>query len=332
MVYNMSVNRHTQQKVLVLATVASVIVAVYFVRDFLPIIFFAMIMTYMFTPIFKWFRRKTKADSAAASLTFFASMLILLTPFAVIMFFTVLQVQSILRSLTEGQTLSFTQLATETTDLFNRLLSYLPGGLTISQDQVNDALNKLITQIAESFIDIVKTSIGSISAITINAVLFIYIFVNLLMYQDTLIHIVKGLNPLGDKASDNYLQKMGDTTTAMVRGQFVIAVCQGLAEAAILTAAGIDNLFFFMFLVFSLLSIIPLGAGIIVIPIGIIMVLVGDFWQGAWVLFGHFAIVTNIDNVLRPRLVPKSVRLNSALTVLSVFAGLAAFGFLGIVI
>jgi predicted PurR-regulated permease PerM len=140
------------------------------------------------------------------------------------------------------------------------------------------------------------------------------------------------LDPLGTKASNTYLQKMGATTTAMVRGQFVIAICQGFAEALILQIAGVDHLFFFMFFLFTLLSIIPLGSGIVAIPVGIVMLLTGNIWQGVFVLLGHFLIVTNIDNVLRPRLVPREVRLNSALTMLGVFAGLAMFGFLGIVI
>ena len=42
--------------------------------------------------------------------------------------------------------------------------------------------------------------------------------------------------------------------------------------------------------------------------------------------------MTNIDNVLRPILVPKEAKLDSALMLLSVFAGITMFGFLGIVI
>jgi predicted PurR-regulated permease PerM len=58
----------------------------------------------------------------------------------------------------------------------------------------------------------------------------------------------------------------------------------------------------------------------------------GNIWQGILVLSFHFAVVTNIDNVLRPHLVPKDARLNSALTILSVFAGISMFGFLGVII
>lgn len=328
----MSVSKKTQKQVLIIATIASLAIGVYFLRGFLPIIFFALIMSYLFTPMFRWFRRRTKRDGTAASLTFLASMFLILTPLAIIIFFTVIQLESILKTVTSDHTITFNDFATELTNWINQLLTHVPGEQTVSHEQVNQAINDLVARFAEGFIDIVKASVGGIAGATVSAVLYIYIFLNLLRHQSTLLHIVRRLNPLGDDASNTYLQKMGDTTTAMVRGQFVIAVVQGFAEALILQIAGVHHLFFFMFLIFTVLSIIPLGAGIVAIPVGIIMILTGNVWQGIWVLFGHFAIVTNVDNVLRPRLVPKKVRLNSALTMLAVFAGLSAFGFLGIVI
>jgi predicted PurR-regulated permease PerM len=62
------------------------------------------------------------------------------------------------------------------------------------------------------------------------------------------------------------------------------------------------------------------------------MIATGNIVGGLTVIANHLLIVTNIDNVLRPRLVPKDAKLNSALTILSVFAGVAMFGFLGIII
>ena len=53
---------------------------------------------------------------------------------------------------------------------------------------------------------------------------------------------------------------------------------------------------------------------------------------GLFVILFHVLVVTNIDNVLRPILVPKAARLDSALMLLSVFSGIAMFGFLGLVI
>jgi uncharacterized membrane protein len=53
---------------------------------------------------------------------------------------------------------------------------------------------------------------------------------------------------------------------------------------------------------------------------------------GIFVVLFHLIVVTNIDNFLRPILVPREARLDSALMLLSVFAGIGMFGAFGIVI
>ena len=77
---------------------------------------------------------------------------------------------------------------------------------------------------------------------------------------------------------------------------------------------------------------IPLGGGILSIPVGIGMMLFGNMFGGIFVIAFHLFVVTNIDNVLRPILVPRQARLDSALMLLAVFAGIAMWGFWGIVI
>ena len=93
--------------------------------------------------------------------------------------------------------------------------------------------------------------------------------------------------------NQTYLKKMGDMTTAMVKGQFAIAVMQGLSGTISLWIAGIDYLAFW-FVLLTFLSIIPLGGGIILIPLGIVLILTGNIWQGALILLWHFLITTNI--------------------------------------
>jgi uncharacterized membrane protein len=60
--------------------------------------------------------------------------------------------------------------------------------------------------------------------------------------------------------------------------------------------------------------------------------LFGNVFGGIFVIAFHLIVVTNIDNFLRPILVPQAARLDSALMLLSVFAGIGMFGAFGIVI
>ncbi|MDX1521389.1 MAG: AI-2E family transporter, partial [Anaerolineae bacterium] len=69
----------------------------------------------------------------------------------------------------------------------------------------------------------------------------------------------------------------------------------------------------------------------IAIPIGVALLAFGQIWQGILVLVGSTLIVSNIDNLLRPRLVSKDANLSPALVLLSAFGGLSLFGFLGVI-
>jgi predicted PurR-regulated permease PerM len=115
-------------------------------------------------------------------------------------------------------------------------------------------------------------------------------------------------------------------------GQFVIAVCQGVAGAASIYIAGFHQGFFLFAVLLSALSVIPLGSGIVTIPFGIGMILFGNVFGGVFVILFHLIVITNIDNFLRPILVPREARLDSALMLLAVFAGISMFGAWGIII
>ena len=144
--------------------------------------------------------------------------------------------------------------------------------------------------------------------------------------------LIRQLNPLGEEVTDLYLAKMGAMVDGTVIGQFVIAVCQGVAGATSIYIAGFHDGFFIFAILLSALSVIPLGSGIVTIPFGIGMILFGNVFGGIFVILFHLIVVTNIDNFLRPILVPREARLDSALMLLSVFAGIAMFGAFGIVI
>jgi predicted PurR-regulated permease PerM len=125
---------------------------------------------------------------------------------------------------------------------------------------------------------------------------------------------------------------MGAMVRGAVFGQFVIALAQGLAGAVSIYLAGFHEGFFIFAIMLTALSVIPLGGGIVSIPFGIGMILFGNVFGGIFVIAWHLIVVTNIDNVLRPILIPRQARLDSALMLLAVFAGITMFGFLGIVI
>ncbi|MBT7350449.1 AI-2E family transporter [candidate division WWE3 bacterium] len=82
-----------------------------------------------------------------------------------------------------------------------------------------------------------------------------------------------------------------------------------------------------------ILSIIPVvGAGIVWIPAGLILLASGAIWQGITMLLAGFLLIGTIDNLLRPYLIGKSTKLPESIILLSMLGGIATFGLVGFVI
>jgi predicted PurR-regulated permease PerM len=266
-------------------------------------------------------------------MTLLVNILAILIPTILIFTVTVYQANEMINDI-NGQINSqdVTNLLHRILDSLNSFLTNLTGStVNITVQDLSEKLASYASTFASAMVNVISGWVGSLGSIITNVILYIYIFMAALIHHDKLVSLLEALNPLGRRTSELYLKLSGDMTKGMVKGQFIIAICQGTASATFLYIAGVPY-FAFWVLLLSFMSLIPLGAGIITIPIGIGMMLVGNYWQGAVIILGHLLVVTNIDNVLRPLLVPKSVRLNSALTLLSVFAGMAVFGLLGIVV
>jgi predicted PurR-regulated permease PerM len=318
-------------KALSIATIIALIFGAYFLRNFFPLIIFAAIVAFLFNPLYQRLGRKFKTNSRAAALTLLISLLVLIIPLVIIVLLTIYQIKHGIDSLSSGA-VDLGAAGQHIVDWFNKIITRVPGVEPITLSQLQAAVANVAASVAKSFLGIITSSVSGMTGFITNFIIYMYVFVNMLIFQNSLAELFKRLNPLGRARSDIYLKKMGSMTKAMARGQFIIATVQGFTDAALLYVAGMKSVFLFMFLVLTVLSIIPLGGGIIVIPIGIIFLLTGNIWQGLVVLLGHFLIVTNEDNILRPKLVPKESYLNPALTLLAVFAGVGMFGFLGIII
>lgn len=322
-----------QKRNLAIATAVATVAGIYFLKNYLLLIAFAAIVAFMFNPIYQRLLKRGKSRSKSAGITLLVSFISLLIPLGIIISLTVAQLLNALNSI-DTSTLSgdASQTVTNAINGINNSLQSLNINFQISQEAIRDGLKTALENFSSALLNSLGSLVGSFGAFVTSFIIYIYVFLSLLVNQHKLATTFQNLNPLGKDINSLYRQRIQMMTKAMVRGQFIIAFVQGLTDAIFLYIVGFKSLFFFFLVILTILSIIPLGAGVIVFPIGFFMLLTGQIWQGLLLILGHMFIVGNEDNILRPKLVPKEARLDPALTMLSVFSGLAFFGFLGIVI
>lgn len=323
----------TQRRALAVFTVVALLFGAYFLRTFFVLIVVAAVGAYLFTPLFRALGRRLPTGLAATG-TLLAALVAVIVPVGVTIVLAVVQITRTANDVAEWvQATDPTTLGDKVLKFVNGLLERIPFvHVQVTMDALREAMVNVAQRGGELLLHVLQGAVGGVVGAITAAIIFLYVFLALLTHGDEVQTLIRQLNPLGAEVTDLYLGKMGSMVRGTVGGQFVIAVCQGVAGAASIYIAGFHQAFFIFAILLTALSVIPLGGGIVTMPFGIGMALFGNVVGGVFVVAFHLIVVTNIDNFLRPILVPRDARLNSALMLLAVFAGIGMFGFWGIVI
>ena len=324
----------TQKRALAVATVVALAFAAYFLRGYFMLIVVACVVTYLFNPVYDWLLKRL-SRGLSVTLTLLAAIFAVIVPLGLVVVLAVVQISAMVRSVSAWVSRTdLNSLGDQALKFVNDALDKVPflTDVNVTPQLLQEKTSAVAQRAGEYGLTFLQGAVGGLAGGLTAAVLFIYVFISLLTNRERVQMLVRKLNPLGEDATDLYLEKMGAMVRGAVFGQFVIALAQGLTGAVSIYVAGFHEGFFVFAVLLTVMSVIPLGGGVISIPFGIGMMLFGNVIGGLVVIGVHLVVVTNIDNVLRPILVPRAARLDSALMLLAVFAGITMFGFLGIVI
>jgi predicted PurR-regulated permease PerM len=291
------------------------------------------IVAYLFAPLYNKLRAKMNTGLSTA-LTVLAALATVVIPIIAVVSLATVQISHMLMGVAEwAKTADLNALGDKAIATANNLLQKLPFQTpTITLESLRENVGKIAQTIGEWLLKMLSGAAGGAIGLITASIIFLYVLISLLVNKAEVITLVRRLNPLGEEVTDIYLAKMGAMVKGTVKGQFIIAVIQGTLGAISIYIAGFHDAFFIFAIFLTALSVIPLGSGIVTIPFGIGMMLFGNVAGGLFVVLFHILGITNVDNFLRPILVPQEARLDPALMLLSVFSGIGMFGFFGIIL
>lgn len=299
-----------------------------FLRPYLPTLLFTGLLGFLFHPVYEralgWVKGR---QGVAVLITLTTVVATFVAPLVLVGSLVAQVVSDVAARLAAAQP---TDLLNRIVELSNTAFQRLPGEQTplVAGDLVTYARDAASTVASRMF----DSGLGLGSLVSLIPTIFIvgYGVAAIAVNYGRISTFLHDLSPLDDALDRLYVRRLKTMTLAMVRGTFVIAGLQALIAGLLLWIAGVPYAAF-LALVCFVVSIIPVGAGIVLIPVGIVLLATGNVWQGLVVLIGAVTVVLNLDNILRPMLVPKESAIHPALTIVSLFAGVAHFGVLGVV-
>jgi predicted PurR-regulated permease PerM len=143
---------------------------------------------------------------------------------------------------------------------------------------------------------------------------------------------IRRLLPLTPTQVNATFDLLHDVIQATMYGGVTVALIQGLLGGLLFWAVGIPSAVFWGSMM-AFLSVVPvLGAFLVYIPAGLILIVGGSWIKGLIVIVVGTVVISQIDNVLRPYLIAGKTSIHPLLLFFSIIGGIAAFGLLGIVI
>jgi len=306
------------------------ILVLWLVWPYLNTVLFSITIVVLLSPIYNYFYRLSwvKGKALPTALTITAFFFLIAIPVSLLMVFTWYQGKELVANITQ-QGVGLEELLA---DLIQRVrqvpfLADFQFDSAAFQGRLRELIGLLITGLG-----MLAVNLGtSLPDVLINLFLFFGFLITLLPTGGAIVQSVKEMTPMDDEVFEIYLKKSALMIRSMFVGIFVLSFIQGLAMGVFYVLAGIPYaaLWTVLSIAFAILPLV--GISFIVIPMAIILLVNGDYVAAIIVLAGFYGLVTWIDNLLRPKLVPKGAYLHPMLLLLSVFGGLVVAGLMGVV-
>ena len=154
----------------------------------------------------------------------------------------------------------------------------------------------------------------------------------LLRHGETLVAAIPDLLPFERTRSEALLLRIRDVVNASMHGVVTIATIQGVLCGGMFWVLGIPAAALWG-LVTAFASMVPLvGTAAVWVPGTVYLLMIGAWPKAIVLAVWGAAIVSSVDNVLRPRLVAGRVQLSGLAMFVAMLGGLQAFGALGIIL
>ncbi len=297
-------------------------------KPFLLSILLAFILATLFSKTNKKLAKKLKNHRAWSSfLMCLWVMLILIIPFLAISALVISEADSLIKEV-QTKNISFSL------DSLKNLP--IAKSLNLEQALQSDGSFEQITKGAQNITNYLFATIKAIYKGTSNFIFIIVVCFFALYYffkdGDLIIKKIMKLSTLPSGQERELFEKFNTMTLATIKGTLIIALVQGLLMGITFWIAGVQAPTLWG-MVTTLISIIPLlGAFLIWLPIGLVLIALSYYWQGIFVLAVGAVIISSIDNFLRPKLIEGQTSLHPLLVFLATLGGIAFFGPLGFVV
>jgi predicted PurR-regulated permease PerM len=154
-----------------------------------------------------------------------------------------------------------------------------------------------------------------------------YLFRDGMRLKDYLTQLI----PIPQMQLEKIVKKFHEMGRSLIVGNGLCGIIQGILGGFGFFIFGLHSPFL-LGTVIAFMAFLPvIGASVVFIPAGIILIVQGKFWLGIGYLIYNVLYSSIIEYVIKPRLIGKRMQMNSFFVFIGIIGGIKLFGMIGIV-
>ncbi len=307
--------------------VAVTVLAGLILKPFLIPFILAAVLAHLFNFIYRGILRVVRHKSISSLLTCFLVALIILIPLIFVSSLVVEEVQSMLARFSSESAVVFVD------NLKNGIAS-VPFIKTFGVEKFingNIILSALQTVSQNALLILEKTYSGAAYFMFVTIIMFFSLFYIFIDGQKFVKKIML-LSPIRDEYEKTLIERFNSISRATIKGTILVAIIQGIIGSILFKLTGVSSPIILGVLM-TLTSVIPaIGSGLVWIPAGIVMILLGYTAQGIIIFAVGILVISMIDNIVKPHLVGKDTQMHPLMVLFATLGGLALFGISGFIV
>lgn len=312
---------------LILLAVGTVVFFIF--QPFLTAIVAASILATLFRHPYNVFEKWTHGRRGwSAIITCLLAVVIIITPLFLMLSLVIVEANDVYRVLVEESALE------RIVNQFVEIVKSIPYfNIFFDADSLNqERILRDIQQLGQNALGLLQAVYQGVT----HFVLWIFVMFFSLFYflidGKKLLKYLMMLSPLRNEHDQLLIQKFTSISRATLKGTVVVGAVQGILGGIAFGIAGVSSAAIWGLLM-AFFSIIPMvGTAIVWVPMGLIMLLLGNIWQGIFILAVGMGVISVIDNILKPKLVGRDTEMHPLMVFFATLGGISFFGLPGFII
>jgi predicted PurR-regulated permease PerM len=298
---------------------------------FFSVIVLAIVITGVFNPVYRFLHRKLNA-TLSSLITCVIIFFVLFVPVSAFVGILANEAYDLYLTAKDAVVSNPIQDLLKNSEIIDKINTILMNfGFKITGEELNRGVAGLGRAVGLFLYQQARSMTANVFNFVVNFFFMLLIVFYLLIDSERLVSFIVGLSPLPDDQDEKLIQKFKDMATAILLGNGLGGLIQGILGGIVFAIFGFRSPFLWG-VIMALLAFLPIvGVGVVFMPAALYLILQGRLAAGIFFIVFYVVLSGGIEYLFKPKLVGKRVQMHTLLVFLSIIGGLKLFGILGII-